>query len=180
MRIEQGNPSDLAEYESVSIGFWVEERFDPNTGQLVPSERFWKDYDETPNERPTSLAERYDLMNSLILLAYDEDELVGGALLVHRSDYEMLDGRQDRAVLVDIRVSENLRRSGIGSSLFDLSIEWAWEQGCDEVLIETQDVNATACRFYLAKGCEIIDVQSDAYPGLNETMIVWRIAKQRG
>ena len=40
--------------------------------------------------------------------------------------------------------------------------------------METQDINALACRLYAALGCELRDVNPDAYLELpDETQLLW-------
>ena len=86
----------------------------------------------------------------------------------------MLEGRDDLAVLWDIRVAPPFRRTGVGRHLFDAVETWARPQGCRELKIETQDVNVAACRFYAAMGCELRVVRPGAYPEHpEETQMLW-------
>jgi len=55
-------------------------------------------------------------------------------------------------VLWDIRVSAAERGTGIGSALFRAAEDWARARGCGWLKIETQNVNAAACRFYQKMG----------------------------
>jgi GNAT superfamily N-acetyltransferase len=50
-------------------------------------------------------------------------------------------GRDDVAVLWDIRVSPRERGRGIGSALFRAAGDWARARGCRWFKIETQNVN---------------------------------------
>ena len=84
------------------------------------------------------------------------------------------ESRDDLAVLWDIRVHPELRRTGIGSQLFRSAVEWARQKGCKQLKVETQDINVPACRFYAAQGCELRTVNPDAYPDLpHETQLLW-------
>ncbi|MGH8080719.1 MAG: GNAT family N-acetyltransferase [Lysobacter sp.] len=52
----------------------------------------------------------------------------------------------------DIAVDAAARRSGAGSALIDRALAWAHERGLPGAMLETQDNNAAACRFYQRKG----------------------------
>ena len=45
------------------------------------------------------------------------------------------------------------RNAGTGSALFQAAADWARALGCGWLKIETQNVNAAACRFYQKMGC---------------------------
>ena len=75
----------------------------------------------------------------------------------------MLDGRNDLAVLWDIRVMPQLERHGIGTAMFRHAVEWSREQGLTQLKIETQNTNVGACRFYMNMGCELKGVIHHAY-----------------
>jgi ribosomal protein S18 acetylase RimI-like enzyme len=59
----------------------------------------------------------------------------------------MLAGRDD-AVLPDIRGWPGQQGSGTGSALFRAAADRTGARGCRWFKIETQNVNAAACRFY--------------------------------
>ena len=54
----------------------------------------------------------------------------------------MLGGRDDLAVLWDIRVSPPERGTGVGSALFRAAEDWAGTRGCTWLKIETQNILA--------------------------------------
>ena len=86
----------------------------------------------------------------------------------------MLEGRSDLAVLWDIRVQPDARRSGVGSALFEAAERWSREQGCAQLKVETQNTNAPACRFYQRHGCRLARVNRNAYPTLpEEIQLLW-------
>lgn len=61
----------------------------------------------------------------------------------------ILEGREDLAVLWDIRVDSAYRREGVGEKLFWRTVEWARIKGCKLLKVETQNINVPACRFYV-------------------------------
>jgi GNAT superfamily N-acetyltransferase len=89
----------------------------------------------------------------------------------------MLGGRRDMAVLWDIRVRPEARRSGIGARLFEHAAQWARERNCRLLKIETQNVNVPACRFYSRMGGRLGEINRYAYAGhpgvAHEVMLVW-------
>ena len=158
--------SALADYGSVPIRFTVTSVLDAepiNNGlggwrlterQLaVPYE---KDYDRP--EPPTRWARHGDLANWTMLAAYTEEgeERVGGAVVAHRTPgVHMLEGRDDLAMLWDIRVRPDVRRHGFGHLLFEAAANAARRWQCRLLKVETQNINVGACRFYAREGCQL-------------------------
>jgi ribosomal protein S18 acetylase RimI-like enzyme len=86
----------------------------------------------------------------------------------------MLGGRDDIAVLWDIRVSPEARGAGLGSALFQATAGWAVARGCEWLRVETQNVNVAACRFYQKMGCTLGAIDRFAYPDLpDEVQLLW-------
>lgn len=86
----------------------------------------------------------------------------------------MLSGRDDIAVLWDIRVSPRERGRGTGSALFRAAGTWAEARGCRWLKIETQNVNVRACRFYQKMGCTLGGIDRFAYPAQPaEVQLLW-------
>jgi ribosomal protein S18 acetylase RimI-like enzyme len=141
-------------------------------GRLVeiPVAPFEKDYDAL--ESLTEWPRRFDIRNWTHLFA------PGGAATVawNTPGVDMLEGRDDLAVLWDIRVAPETRGRGVGRALVHAAAGWASEKGCREMKVETQDVNVAACRFYAAMGFRLSEIVPHAYPGLDETMLIWRLA----
>ena len=110
-----------------------------------------------------------------VLSAFDGPSRVGGAVVAWRTPgADMLEGRDDLAVLWDIRVHPEYRGRGIGARLFRRAAGWARDQGCVVLKIETQNINVPACRFYASQGCELRAVHLNAYPELpHEVQLLW-------
>ena len=130
-------------------------------------------YDE--RNPPARWPAMFDVSRWGMLLARDDARLVGGAVLAFDTpDVTMLEGRDDLAVLWDIRVAADMRRAGVGSALFKAAEEWAVARNCRQMKIETQNVNAAACEFYRRQGCVLGRVVPFAYPDLpNEIQLLW-------
>jgi len=129
---------------------------------------FIKDYDAL--ESPSNWQSRFDVRNWVRL------EGEGGAAIVawNTPGVDMLERRDDLAVLWDIRVRPEERGIGRGRLLVEAAEKWAREMNCAEIKVETQDNNVAACRFYAAMGFEAKEIVRNAYEGLDEAMIIWR------
>ena len=86
----------------------------------------------------------------------------------------MLEGRQDLAIVWDIRVLPEARGKGVGSALFREAEAWARAKGCRQLKVETQNINVVACRFYARHGCVLRAVNHMAYGEFpNEDQMLW-------
>ena len=68
------------------------------------------------------------------------------------------------------------RGKGIGHALINTAIEWAKQNNLCGLMLETQDVNLLACRFYSKLGMKIGAVDNMLYanfPTYNERAIFW-------
>jgi GNAT superfamily N-acetyltransferase len=170
----------LAEHATVSAAFRVGKilEFNEVDDNLVVSERLldvphWKDYDAL--EGPAAWADRFDVSNWGLLGALLDGRRVGGAVIAFdTAAVQMLEGRKDLAVLWDLRVQPDCRRRGVGAALFRAVEHWAASKGCTELKIETQNTNLAACRFYERQGCDLREINPDAYPTLpDELQLIW-------
>ncbi len=143
----------------------------------VPVEPYRKHYDLEANgeARPLRWGNQFDLRHWAFFLATKDGRPAGAAAVAFRSPgLELLEGRDDLAVLWDLRVEPALRRRGVGATLFQRSANWAREQGCTQLRIETQNVNVPACRFYKRMGCHLVAANRGAYPALpDEIQLLW-------
>lgn len=185
--VEESPPSSngLAAYASVPIAFELTSRLavrpvERGLGGLLFVEEavapaYVKDYDAYDGEGPQSWPHSFDVSNWALLSALDGERHVGGAAVAWRtSAVEMLEGRDDLAVLWDLRVHPESRGRGVGRRLFEAAAEWAKARGCRELKVETQNVNVPACRFYARQGCELRTIRHGAYPGLpDEVQLLW-------
>jgi ribosomal protein S18 acetylase RimI-like enzyme len=86
----------------------------------------------------------------------------------------MLEGREDLAILWDIRVSPEVRGQGIGSALFRAAEVRAGAEGCRQLKVETQNINVAACRFYARRGCVLRAANQMAYAEFpDEVQLLW-------
>ena len=134
-----------------------------------------KDYDADQEHGPMSCATRFDTSNWGLVSAWDRATRVGGAVIAFDAPgLHMLEGRRDLAVVWDIRVAPQSRRSGVGSMVFRAAEAWARARGCVRLDVETQNINVAASRFYARMGCELRRIDPFAYPELpHEVELLW-------
>ena len=119
-------------------------------------EEQWEDYIGNPDKT--------------IFLYYDDADCVG--LIRLRRNWNKY------AFIEDISVSENHRGNGIGGKLILKAIEWANENGLFGLMLETQDNNLLACRFYSKLGFHIGAVDTMLYANFDnsdEKAIFWYV-----
>ena len=182
INLEPVTAQTLRQHAVVPIAFTVTSVFDV---ELVdrglggwrlserPVEPYVKDYDAL--EPPTRFTDRWDTGAWGLLAAVEDGRRVGGAVLaVHTAGLHMLEGRDDLAVLMDLRVAPAVRGRGLGGQLLSAACAWASEHRCRQLKIETQNVNVPACRFYAGHGCELRGVHPHAYPDMpHEVQLLW-------
>ncbi len=149
--------------------------------ETTGADPYVKDYDASEGEGPARWAKRFDLSNWGLLTAWHDGTRVGGAVIAFRTpDLYMLEGRDDVAMLWDLRVASERRGAGFGSALFGAVEDWAADRGAGWLKIETQNVNTAACRFYVKLGCVLGGIDRFAYPDLpEEVRLLWWKRLQR-
>lgn len=189
--IREVGPECLVTYSKIPISFTVESIFrikvvDQGLGGLKLVEEkvtpYLKDYDclELEGAGPLAWAKEFDVRAWGFLMAFHQDiPYAAATVAVHTPGVRMLEGREDLAVLWDLRVHPKRRGRGIGEKLFKHSMAWARQRGCEQMKIETQNINIKACRFYARMGCELGAIHRRAYnstPELRrEAMLLWYI-----
>lgn len=148
--------SRLETYGKISIAFRVETILDITLqrGRLEGwtfverpvAQPYVKDYDALSDNGVLDWRQ-FDLTNWGMLWAKVNGRFLGGAVIAYKTDgLNMLDGRDDLAVLWDLRVAPQGRRQGIGAALVAASEAWARQRSCRHLKIETQNINVAADR----------------------------------
>ena len=188
--VEEERMPALVGYARVPIAFTVREIADvvgapPGRGSLVLRPRaieqpYVKDYDDDGG--PEAWASRFDLSHWRFFAARVSGERVGGAAVVFRApDVDMMHGRQDVALLWDIRVAPQMRGCGVGAALLAAVEAWSAAHGAKWLEVETQNVNVPACRFYERMGFVVREVHPHAYASLpDEVQLLWYKSISRG
>ncbi len=166
---------DLNAYGSVPCSFTTTQRW--KGGPLETT--LMKDYDRLAQNRPADWPRRFDLSGWRFAAAYLEEVRAGGVAVVLRACEVEKTAQVRDAVLWDLRVHPGYRRRGVGSGLLGWAEMEARCAGRTRLLVETQDVNMTACEFYSANGYGCVMVEPFAYPELpDEARVLW--AKRLG
>ena len=158
IRQEAVTPGALGEHAGISIAFVVDRILEVTLAEggrggmsltATPvADPYVKDYDTLEAEGPAHWAGRFDLSNWGLLSASRDGARAGGAVIALRApDVRMLGGREDVAVLWDIRGAAEQRGAGAGSALFRAAEDRAGARGGGWLKIETRNVNTAACRF---------------------------------
>jgi streptothricin acetyltransferase len=183
----EGGPELLPQLEQISIAFEVRSIYEVQSlagglGGLALQEvqvtPYIKDYDAEPDGKPTAWSKQFDMRNWGVILARQHEQLIGGAVIaIDSPGVNMLAGRDDLAVLWDIRVAPDRRGQGLGRELFQHAAQWARQHGCIEMKIETQNINLPACRFYAQQGCKLGEIDTYGYYSVpevrHESMLIW-------
>ena len=182
---EPVTPVSLADHATIPIAFVVDRILeltlaDGGMGGVSFAETtvaapYVKDYDAIKGEGPARWADYFDTANWGLICARQGGTRAGGAVVAWRTPgVNMLAGRDDIAVLWDIRVAPAQRGAGVGSALFRAAESWAVARGCGWLKIETQNINVAACRFYRKMGCTLGAIDRFAYPELpDEVQLLW-------
>jgi ribosomal protein S18 acetylase RimI-like enzyme len=186
VRLVEEPAARLAEYAAVPVAFEVNGRVDTTTLALAwrrePQTAHVKDYDAIPGNRPTDWPSRWDLDRWRFIAAYVDDargasrRVGGAAVVVDPSQVEpsAAEAGDDIAVLWDIRVHPDVRRSGVGERLLAFAEHLARAARRRRMMAETQDINVAACRFYQHAGYKLVGVDRFAYPDLpDEARLTW-------
>ena len=133
---------------------------------------------ENTDDDPFPRHKKRDVSNWAIFVVKNNETIVGGCVVAVRTEgIYMLEDRTDMAVLWDIRVRPEYKRSGIGSRLFQSAKVFAVESDCKLLKIETQNVNVPACHFYQKQGCHLAGMNMHAYSKYpEEVQLLWYIA----
>lgn len=107
--------------------------------------------------------------NKAVYFFYAGDECVGQIRL--RSNWNGF------AYIENIAVAKKSRQLGIGTALLNVAIEWAKRKNFIGLMLETQDINISACRFYAKNNFVIGGVDCMLYANFpnaaNEKAIFW-------
>jgi GNAT superfamily N-acetyltransferase len=189
LKIIPQSPPHYPLYTLIPSQFLVEsisrvEQIDGGYGGLrlveePPDQPFVRDYDGNGEDNPAAWARAFDLSNWGIFVATKGDQPVGGITIA-------LDGpvfparnlqRSDLAMLWDIRVHPDHKGQGIGTMLFQYAANWARQQGCGQLGLETDSSNVPACKLYAQMGCELGGILKYGYSGVPKVsdyaMLLW-------
>lgn len=171
VEIWQVDISQINEYEKIPMLVHVKKILKPskvNNGlggiilAEVPVKEYVKDLGQSDNK--ADIISKYDTTNWAFFIAYINKMPVGGAIVAANTQgVDMLDEREDLAVLWDLRVNDRYQKKGIGIKLFQKAVDWAKENKYRHLKIECQNNNVKACRFYAKRGAILSQIDEFAY-----------------
>ena len=188
--VRQEPLSALSDYASVPIAFttttvlkveWIANGLGGVRMVEAPLDQpLTKDFDE--DEPVTHWRRSGNISHWGIFAAFSDEHRVGGAVVAHNSPgIHMLEGREDLAVLWDLRVHPSVRRSGVGTRLLDRAIQCARASGCSFLKVESQNTNPAACRFYAKRGLHLGGLRRGVYPEYpDEVQLLWYLDLRSG
>lgn len=188
IEIREVGAESLTLYATISPSFRVESVFrveliDKGLGGFAFCEEkvtlYMKYDDEDEKSGPASWPGRFDINRWGVFIAFDGSRTLGGAAVAIGIPAGMTTPfeREGAAVLWDIRVHPDERRHKIGSKLFNYAADWARQNNCRYMKIETQNVNVPACHFYARHGCKLGAIHQYGYASCtdvaHEAMLLW-------
>jgi GNAT superfamily N-acetyltransferase len=158
----------------VSIAFDVTARWTAS-GEVPVAAPWRKDYDQTAP--PAEWPNRFDLSTWALFVARRGGARVGGVVIASGlGPIDLPGGATDVALVWDLRVAPDARGTGVGTALWGAAVGSARARGCGILAVETQDVNAGACRFYAGRGCRVAAEIPGAYARFpDERLLLWRL-----
>jgi len=107
--------------------------------------------------------------NSAIFLAYMNEQIAGRVVL--KKNWNGF------GYVEDITVNRPYRKQGVGQQLMQQAVEWAKEEGLPGLMLETQNNNVPACRFYERFGFKLRGFDTELYralmPTTDEVALYW-------
>lgn len=135
-------------------------RFDGNEwsfDEVIYESPYYKEY---PNDE-IDYSDYIDNKDKVVFLSYMNGECVGQIRLrINWNEYCFVE---------DIAVSTSYRGRGIGTLLMQKAVEWAKSNRMHGLMLETQDNNLSACRFYRKCGFKIGGVDAMLYANFNNS-----------
>lgn len=172
---------ELEEYGDISFYYKTNKKYELrkiNNGlggiviELIDVKEYFRDF----GSRVEGWKEKFDLSNWKFFVAYNEDgKMIAGCTVATKTtNCNMLENRNDLAVLWDIRVSDEYKYNGIGQHLFDMTKKYAQEQGFSQLKVECQNTNPAAVNFYHKQGMKLCAINEYAYSDYpNEIQMLW-------
>jgi GNAT superfamily N-acetyltransferase len=183
---KQVDPAYFPQYDQIPMkvrvsSYYRIEKYNLGLGGFTlietPIEPYIKDFCVGEDETIEKIR-RFTLDNWAFFMAFDGERPVGAATVVSRDkEVNMLSGRDDLAVLWDIRVDEDYKHQGIGQVLFDMAVKWSRDAGLNQMKIECQNVNVPAVIFYHKQGAVLSEINEYAYyndpKSRHEAQFIW-------
>lgn len=170
---KQVDKTYFKEYDSIPMrvnvtSYYMVKKLNRGLGGFIiietPVEPYVKDFCLDEDESITLWDRKFDISNWAFFMAFDGERPVGAATVVSRTEeVNMLAGRDDLAVLWDIRVDPTYKDQGVGQALFNMTTNWSRQHKLAQMKIECQNNNVPAVRFYHKQGAILSMIDEYAY-----------------
>jgi ribosomal protein S18 acetylase RimI-like enzyme len=165
VKIETLNFKDLKDYQRIPMIKDSSMRYEfinPRTYVKYNIPRIMYDMNDEEDISLSKEIIRFD--TSMIFVIKEKEMMVAGAIVAtHSPKIHLLKGFNHTAILWDIRVNPEYQKQGFGKKLMNEAINFAKTQGCNQLLIETQDNNPNAIDFYLKCGASLYEIRENVY-----------------
>ncbi|KOP67369.1 hypothetical protein AMS62_20575 [Bacillus sp. FJAT-18019] len=168
--IRKMTQANITDYNKSCDGFTI-------IGRIVPryEDGIWSYTEEIFKEHYNKQYELDDIDDSYIededkavYFYYEEDRCIGQIRLnTNWNGFGLVE---------EIYVAKGIRNKGIGTALLNQAEEWARQNQLIGLMLETQDVNLLACRFYAKHSFVIGAVDTMLYskfPSAHEKAVFW-------
>jgi streptothricin acetyltransferase len=171
IEVKKIDQSNIKSVNQVDGNFWVDSRLQLSAVDgkisytIVPIPGYPKPYIYDDID-PTAYVTNPD---KTIYLARIGDQLAGQITL--RKNWNLF------AYVEDFVVNPSFRRKGVGRTLMSKAGEWSKSMRFQGIMLETQDINVAACRFYERCGFELAGFDRNLYkatdPDKDEIALYW-------
>lgn len=168
--IRKMTQSNYGDYNKSCDGFTVIGRIVPKyeDGIWSYSEELFKEPYHKQYDRDSIDDSYIHDKNKAVYFYYEEEQCLGQIrLFANWNGYGLIE---------EIMVSKGSRNRGIGTALLNQAAAWAKENNLIGLMLETQDVNLLACRFYASHNFIIGAVDTMLYskfPTAHEKAVIW-------
>ncbi|EMI9087535.1 MULTISPECIES: streptothricin N-acetyltransferase SatA [Bacillus] len=128
------------------------------TVEDVPS--YEKSYLQDQYDDELAYTEYINKTEQVIYIAILHDQIIGVMVLKKNWNHY--------AYIEDIKVDKKYRSLGVGRRLIEQATQWAKESNMPGIMLETQNNNVAACRFYEKCGFVIGGLDFLVYKGIHE------------
>lgn len=162
--------SNMNHYNRANEGFIVFGRINPkyeNNAWTYTEEIFPEPYSKKYENEKIDISYIND-ESKVVFFYYNNSKCIGQIRL--RGNWN------GYAYIEDIAVAKDYRKCGVGTALLNTAINWAKLNNFCGLMLETQDINLSACRFYSKNNFIIGSIDTMIYSNLssaNEIGVFW-------
>jgi GNAT superfamily N-acetyltransferase len=180
MSIKQISSKDMEDYSKIPISFEVKSilhvsHINQGLGGIQLIEQncttYVKNYDEIDEVHPLNWSKFFNLEEWGIFVIHYNDIYIGGATVTPPMSKD-----KKVAVLWDLRIHPDFRGQGLGKDLLKVVYNWVNSNNYSRLIVETQNINVSACKFYSKMGFILGTIDINGYYNsevAHETKLLW-------